>query len=177
MRKTVGLAAATASIGLALFAATPAAAGNGSNIVAGLVGFGIGAVLGSMMGSPQTYVVPPPDYYGPVVYGPPPGYGPPEEVDYDGPVGYGPISPGPGAYGPRPYRERAMPPAARHTAQPLPPPQPKLARTAPAAPAAPSSDAKFKAALAKAKRDGVHTLTEKDIEGLSKAELKQIRGY
>lgn len=39
------------------------------------------------------------------------------------------------------------------------------------------SDAKFKAAQAKAKRDGVHTLTQKDIEGLSVAQLKQIRGY
>ena len=27
------------------------------------------------------------------------------------------------------------------------------------------------------KRDGVHTLTQKDIEGLSVAQLKQIRGY
>ena len=39
------------------------------------------------------------------------------------------------------------------------------------------SDVKFKAAQAKAKRDGVHTLTQKDIEGLSVAQLKQIRGY
>jgi len=39
------------------------------------------------------------------------------------------------------------------------------------------SDARFKAAQAKAKRDGVHTLTQKDIEGLSVAQLKQIRGY
>jgi hypothetical protein len=39
------------------------------------------------------------------------------------------------------------------------------------------SDAKFKAAQAKAKRSGVHTLTQKDIEGLSAAQIKQIRGY
>ena len=39
------------------------------------------------------------------------------------------------------------------------------------------ADAKFKAAQAKAQRDGVETLTQKDIEGLSLEQIKQLRGY
>ena len=39
------------------------------------------------------------------------------------------------------------------------------------------SQAKFKAAQAKAKLGGVDTLTQKDIEGLSHEQIKQIRGY
>ena len=36
---------------------------------------------------------------------------------------------------------------------------------------------KFEAAQAKAKRDGVDTLTKEDIEGLSSEQIKQLRGY
>jgi hypothetical protein len=43
---------------------------------AGLVGFGIGAIVGSALAPREVYVVPPPPparaYYGPAVYGPPP---------------------------------------------------------------------------------------------------------
>jgi hypothetical protein len=39
------------------------------------------------------------------------------------------------------------------------------------------ADAKFKAAQAKAKLEGVHTLTREDIEGLSLEQIKQLRGY
>jgi hypothetical protein len=39
------------------------------------------------------------------------------------------------------------------------------------------SEAKFKAAQAKAEKLGVHTLTKQDIEGLSYAQIKQLRGY
>ena len=39
------------------------------------------------------------------------------------------------------------------------------------------SDTKFKAAQAKARRDEVETLTQKDIEGLSLEQIKQLRGY
>jgi hypothetical protein len=39
------------------------------------------------------------------------------------------------------------------------------------------SEAKFKATQAKARRDGVETLTQKDIEGLSLEQIKQLRGY
>jgi hypothetical protein len=39
------------------------------------------------------------------------------------------------------------------------------------------AEAKFKAAQAKAQRDGVETLTQKDIEGLTLEQIKQLRGY
>jgi hypothetical protein len=38
-------------------------------------------------------------------------------------------------------------------------------------------EAKFKAAEAKAKREGVDSLTSEDIEGLSPEQLKELRGY
>ena len=38
-------------------------------------------------------------------------------------------------------------------------------------------EAKFKAAEAKAKREGVDSLTSEDIEGLSPQQLKELRGY
>jgi hypothetical protein len=156
------------------------------------VGFGIGAILGGMMGPPEVYFVPPPPgYYGPAVYGPP---------YYDGPAAYGPVPRGPRYareryYGERAYpRQKAAPPPAAYR-QPSGPVRSKTARATPptatvgpartkaakaglpAAPVAQRSDAKFKAAQAKAKREGVHTLTQKDIEGLSEAQIKQIRGY
>jgi hypothetical protein len=39
------------------------------------------------------------------------------------------------------------------------------------------AESKFKAAQTKARRDGVETLTQKDIEGLSLEQIKQLRGY
>lgn len=36
---------------------------------------------------------------------------------------------------------------------------------------------KFKAAQAKAQKNGVETLTQEDIEGLSIEQIKQLRGY
>jgi hypothetical protein len=74
----------TAAIGIALSLIGPAHAGS-SAVGAGLVGFGIGAILGSAV-TPQAvyvapppppvyYVPPPPVYYGAVVYGPPHWYG------------------------------------------------------------------------------------------------------
>ena len=49
-----------AAIGIAaLSPGAPARAGS-SDISAGLVGFGIGAILGGMMGPPEVYFVPPP---------------------------------------------------------------------------------------------------------------------
>ena len=38
-------------------------------------------------------------------------------------------------------------------------------------------EAKFKYAEAKAKRDGVDSLTKEDVEGLSPEQMKQLRGY
>lgn len=69
--------AAAALIGAAtLGAPAPAEAGNRDAWGAGLLGFGVGAVVGSALTPRDVYVVPPPPpppyYYGPVSYGPPP---------------------------------------------------------------------------------------------------------
>ena len=63
----------------------PAHAGNGSAVGAGILGFGVGAIVGSAI-TPQTvYVAPPPPvYYAP----PPPVYYAPAPV-YVGPAYYG----------------------------------------------------------------------------------------
>jgi hypothetical protein len=41
----------------------------------------------------------------------------------------------------------------------------------------PDADAKFNAAQEKARVNGVQTLNQKDIEGLSLEQIKQLRGY
>jgi hypothetical protein len=80
MKKGLKVAAATAAIGIAaLSPTTPAYAGDA--VGAGLIGFGVGAILGSLFTPWEVYVGPQPYYYGPVVYGPPPYY----EYDYYGP--------------------------------------------------------------------------------------------
>jgi hypothetical protein len=77
---------ATATVGIAALSLTvPAQAGQGSAVGAGLVGFGVGAILGSALAPQTVYVAPPPPpvyyapppppvYYGTVVYGPRYGY-------------------------------------------------------------------------------------------------------
>jgi hypothetical protein len=68
--------AATAAMAVVTLAA-PAYAGHGNSVGAGLLGFGVGAIVGSAL-TPQTVYVapppppPPPAYYGPAAYGPPP---------------------------------------------------------------------------------------------------------
>jgi hypothetical protein len=74
----IGIAAASLT--------TPAHAGNGSTVGAGLVGFGVGAIVGSALAPQTVYVAPPPPvYYAP----PPPVYVAPPPVVYVGPVYYG----------------------------------------------------------------------------------------
>jgi hypothetical protein len=154
MPKAQRMTATAAVIGIAaLSLSTPALAG--SSDVTALVGFGIRAILGGI---------------------------------------YGPIPRTQRAYGDRAYPRIKTPPrAVVHQRRPGPA-RPKTAKTeaptgaiaptrakTPASPPAPrvaqKTDVKFEAAQAKAKRDGVHTLTQKDIEGLSVAQLKEIRGY
>ena len=48
--------------------ATPVYAGNGSAVGAGIVGFGVGAIVGNALAPQTVYVAPPP----PVYYAPPP---------------------------------------------------------------------------------------------------------
>jgi len=72
---TSAKAAVTVSlIGAAMLLATgPAEAGRGSAVGAGLLGFGVGAMVGSALTPRDVYVVPPPPpppaYYGPASYG------------------------------------------------------------------------------------------------------------
>jgi hypothetical protein len=77
-------------------------------------------------------------------------------------------------------------PTKASSAEPPPPPQrkPEQPLTNATAPHREGSDtveqeteAKFKAAQAKAKREGVDSLTREDIEGLSLEQLKELRGY
>jgi hypothetical protein len=68
-------AAFAAVIGVALL--PPAAsAGHNNSVGAGLLGFGVGAIVGSAITPREVYVVPPPppppSYYGPVGYAPGP---------------------------------------------------------------------------------------------------------
>ena len=59
---------------------------------------------------------------------------------------------------------------------------PMAVRASPSPPEGPGAvgqdaEVKFEAAQAKAKLGGVHTLTRKDIDGLSLEQIKQLRGY
>jgi hypothetical protein len=87
MKKALRVTAATA-IGIAALSLTAPAHAGGSAVGAGIIGFGVGALLGSLLTPSEVYVVPGPYYYdyydGPVVYGPPPPYGY-YEYDYYGP--------------------------------------------------------------------------------------------
>ena len=61
MCKVLRIAVATATIGIATLSLTVSAqAGNGSAVGAGLVGFGVGAILGSALAPQTVYVAPPP---------------------------------------------------------------------------------------------------------------------
>lgn len=75
MNKALRVTAAT-TVGLAALSLTAPAHAGGSEVGAGIIGFGIGAILGNLLTPSEVYVVPPPPpyYYGPVVYGPPPPY-------------------------------------------------------------------------------------------------------
>jgi hypothetical protein len=74
MKTSVKVLTAAVLVGTAaLSSQAPALAGDG--VGAGLIGFGIGAVVGSALAPREVYVVPPPPppaFYGPVAYGAPP---------------------------------------------------------------------------------------------------------
>jgi hypothetical protein len=171
MCKAIRVTVTTATIGIAaLSLTTPAHAGNGSAVGAGLVGFGIGAILGSALAPSEVYLIPPPppDYYGPAIYGP---------RDYDGPVVNGPPPRTPNWYSDRAYPRSKTPPHAAANGRQPGPTRSTTAKAAGTGEVKQDSEVKFKAAQAKAKRDGVQTLTQKDIEGLSYEQIKQLRGY
>jgi hypothetical protein len=84
MRK-VGFAIAAAAVA-AITLIGPAHAGNGSTVGAGILGFGVGAIVGSAIAPQTVYVAPPPPVYYPP---PPPVYVSPPAPVYVGPVYYG----------------------------------------------------------------------------------------
>jgi hypothetical protein len=87
MCRAIRVAVTIVTIGMAAISlANPAHAGNGSAVGAGLVGFGVGAIVGSALAPETVYVAPPP----PVYYAPPPVvYVAPPPPVYVGPVYYG----------------------------------------------------------------------------------------
>jgi hypothetical protein len=190
MSTRLNVIAATALIGIGTLSLSPAAnAGWGCGWGCGwgpaLAGFGVGALVGNALAAPPFYVAPPPppDYYGPAVYGPPNYYEPP---DYDGRAGYrppdydeptGPPPRAPSWYGNRPYPRSKTPAHAAEGQRPGPLRSATGKTGILTAAVEPKVDVKFKAAQAKAKRDGVQNLTQRDIEGLSREQIKQLRGY
>jgi len=144
---------------------------------------GVGALVGTALFGPRVYAYPPPPYYyGPTAYGPPyyygqTGYGPPPAYyghtyygragyrppDYDGRAGYRPPPRTPSGYSNRPNPPSTLPSAT--------------AKTGAITASKQKMEAKLKLAQAKAKRDGVASLTKQDIEGLSPEQIKQLRGY
>jgi hypothetical protein len=76
-------------------------------------------------------------------------------------------------------------PTTERLAPPLPPKKPEQSPSATPASIPSREDsgteqeveAKFKAAEAKAKREGVEALTSEDIDGLSLEQVKKLRGY
>jgi hypothetical protein len=169
MCKLLKVTITTVAIGIATFSLSAPARAGSSDVGAALLGFGVGAMLGSAL-TPEVYVGPPPYYYyGPLGYGPPP---PPYYADdyydvYGSPQGKW-----------KSHRLRApvhtSPDTAGH--EPRSVPTHSTGGAATGTIKQKSAD-QFKAAQAKAKLSGVATLTQKDIEGLSLAQIKQLRGY
>ena len=85
MHSVMRVTVAAMVLGIASLSLTASAhAGNGSAVGAGLVGFGVGAIVGNALAPQTVYVAPPPPvYYAP----PPPVYVAPAPV-YVGPVYY-----------------------------------------------------------------------------------------
>jgi hypothetical protein len=181
MHKPIRVTVATAAVAtVALLFTAPAQAGNGSAVGAGLVGFGIGAILGSALTPQAVYVGPPPPdyYYDPYyddAYYDDPYYDDPYYTD--GSVGY--ESPPPSNWhGSRTY-SRSKTPSPHATAN-VPQSAPRRSTRTPIHSGAveQGSEAKLKAAQAKAEKlGGVEKLTSEDVDGLSREQLKKLRGY
>lgn len=141
----------TAAVGMALLSCTaPPKQGNGAAISFGIAGFDIGAILGSVLAPAEAYVLPPS----------------PSVIPRRARKSYSAHSyarskaPSPvAAYGPRPSAKQSTPVKIRtgNVEQEL--------------------EVKFKSVQAKATKVGVENLTKEDIDGLSSAQLKELRGY
>ena len=86
MHSVIRVTVATLVLGIASLSLTASAkAGNSSAVGAGLLGFGVGAIVGNALAPQTVYVAPPPPvYYAP----PPPVYVAPAPPVYVGPVYY-----------------------------------------------------------------------------------------
>src|SRR5262245_12588764 len=159
MGKVLQLAAATA---LSILSFTvPALAGGGSAIGFGIAGFGIGALLGSALAPTAVYVGPPGYYYEP--YYDPEDYGPPPPMNWHGRAYHPPA--------------RTRPSHAADVPEVAPKHSPVETSDYTGSIKQRSED-KLKAAQAKAKRlGGVQKLTSEDVAGLSREQLKKLRGY
>ena len=181
MHKLIRVTVATAAVGtVALLFTAPAQAGNGSAVGAGLVGLGVGAILGSALTPPAVYVgPPPPDYYYDPYYDD--AYDDAYYDDrhyYDGPVGYEP--PPSNWYGSRTYSrsKTSSPHATAHVPKSAPRRSTTVRTPIHSGAVEQGSEAKLKAAQAKAEKlGGVEKLTSKDVDGLSREQLKKLRGY
>ena len=175
MQRSLKSITATALIGIGMLSlSSPANAGWGCGWGCGwgsaLAGFGVGAIVGSALAAPPVYAVPPPPpyYYGQAGYGRP---------DYDGQAGYRPPRQTPSGYNNRPYPPSNTPPHVTADAK-RPGTMPSAtAKTGAITASKQKMEAKLKLAQAKAKRDGVDSLTQADLEGLSPEQIKQLRGY
>jgi hypothetical protein len=157
MGKFARIAAATA-LGIGVLSLTPSAQAGGGSAIGLVAGFGIGAILGSYFAPTEVYVGPPPPYY------------------YYGPPVYG-LPPPPNWYANRTYRHSTTPPHVDADGQ-----RPASARSTAVkteeVPDPIEGEAKLKAAQAKAaKLGGVQKLTSEDVDGLSREQLKRLRGY
>ena len=173
MHKLIRVTVATAAVGtVALLFTAPAQAGNGSAVGAALVGLGIGAIVGSALTPQAVYVgPPPPDYYDDAYYDDP--------YAYDGPGGYEPPPPS-DWYGSRTYprSKTPSPHATAHMPQSAPGRPTTVGTPVRTGAVEQGSEAKLKAAQAKAKKlGGVERLTSEDVDGLSREQLKKLRGY
>jgi hypothetical protein len=203
MHSSLKTITAAAVIGIGAFSlSSPANAGWGCGWGCGwgsaLAGFGVGAIVGSALAAPPVYAVPPPPsyYYGPTAYGPPyyygqAGYGPPPAYyghayygqagygppDYDGQAGYRPPPRTPSGYSNRRYPPSNTPPHVTTDAQRAGMLPSATAKTGAITASKQKMEAKLKLAQAKAKRDGVASLTQEDLKGLSPEQIKQLRGY
>jgi hypothetical protein len=182
MHKLMRVTVATAAVGMvALLFTVPAQAGNGSAVGAGLVGLGIGAMLGSALTPQAIYVGPLPPYYYYDSYYDDPYYDGPYYDDpyYDGPVGYEPPPPSNWDGSRRYPRSKTLSPHATTHVPPSAPRRSTTVRTPVHTGAVEQgSEAKLKAAQAKAQKlGGVEKLTSEDVDGLSREQLKKLRGY
>ena len=83
MHSVIRVTIAATVLGIASLSLTASAHAGGSAVGAGLLGFGVGAIVGNALAPQTVYVAPPPVYYAP----PPPVYVAPAPV-YLGPVYY-----------------------------------------------------------------------------------------